>query len=47
VTPKTAITSDKRPVALNDLSQYTHKEVTVRFIPERQGDIAQAIRIGG
>jgi hypothetical protein len=47
VTPKTRIGSGNRAVALKDLTQYQNKDVSVRFFPERRGDVAESIRIGG
>ncbi|MCC7175427.1 MAG: hypothetical protein IT159_09550 [Bryobacterales bacterium] len=47
VTSKTRIRSGGRAIALKDLAQFQNKEVTLRLIPERRGDIAEWIRIEG
>lgn len=45
VTAATHIREGSQTLNLPQLSAQTHKEVSVRFIPERTGDIAQTIRI--
>jgi len=46
ITPKTRIKSGNQTLALKDLMQYPSKDVSVKFVPERRGDVAQSIRIG-
>ena len=47
ITPKTHIMHGNQAVTMNDLSQYQNKSVSVRFIPEGRGHIAQSIQING
>ena len=47
VTPKTQITFGGQTIALKDLVHYKNKEVSVKFTPERRGDVAESIRIVG
>jgi hypothetical protein len=47
VTGTTRIKSGDRTVPLNDLQQDVNKTVSVRFTPERRGDVARSIEIGG
>ncbi|MBZ5619168.1 MAG: hypothetical protein LAQ69_10675 [Acidobacteriia bacterium] len=47
VTAKTLIKSGDQVVTLNDLTQDVNKTVSVRFTPERRGDVAKSIQIGG
>jgi hypothetical protein len=47
ITPRTHILSGNRKVSLQDLGQYRNKQVSVRFVPERRGDVAESIRITG
>lgn len=47
ITPKTHIMCNNQAVTLKDLSQYQNKNVSVRFVPEGRGDIAESIRING
>ncbi|HEY7335210.1 MAG TPA: hypothetical protein VH639_10020 [Bryobacteraceae bacterium] len=47
VTKATRLRSGDRPIHLKDLSTDTNKTATVKFVPERSGDIAQSIRIAG
>ena len=42
----TRIKSGSRSVTLQGLEQYQNKNVTIKFIPERRGDVAESIRIG-
>jgi len=44
-TARTRIRSGNEPVTLQDLSGYQNQNVSVRFIPERRGDVAESIRI--
>jgi hypothetical protein len=47
VTPRTRIKSGSQAMTLQQLSGDTNKGVSVRFVPERRGDIARTIQIGG
>lgn len=47
VTSKTRIKSGNQSVALKDLTQDVNKTVSVKFTPERRGDVANSIQIGG
>ena len=47
VTPKTRIESGNKTVNLKELTQDTNKQVSVQFTPERRGDVAKSIDIGG
>jgi len=47
ITPKTHIWSGDRKVSLENLEHYLNKQVSVRFVPERRGDVAESIRITG
>jgi hypothetical protein len=45
VTPATRIREDGAKATLPDLSAKTNDEVTVHFVPERRGDIAESIKL--
>ena len=47
VTAKTRIKSGDQAVTLKDLTQDVNKTISVRFTPERRGDVANTIRING
>ena len=47
VNAKTRITSGNQALSLQSLTQDNNKTVSVRFIPERRGDVANSIQIGG
>jgi len=47
VTASTRMEAGDRATALKDLPQDLNKTVSVRFVPERRGDVATSIRIGG
>ena len=47
VTAKTRIKSGDRAVTLEDLTQDMNRSVSVKYTPERRGDMANSIRIGG
>jgi hypothetical protein len=47
VTSHTRIKSGDRSMALKDLTQDLNKQVSVTFVPERHGDIARSIQVGG
>lgn len=42
----TRIKSGNQSVTLKVLEQYQDKNVTIKFLPERRGDVAESIRIG-
>jgi hypothetical protein len=46
ITSKTHIESGNKSLTLKDLSQDANKSVSVRFVPERRGDVAESVRIG-
>jgi hypothetical protein len=46
VTGATRIRSGNQSVTLKGLEQYQNKNVTIKFVPERRGDVAESIRIG-
>lgn len=47
VTPSTRIKSGDQELALKDLTLDKQKSVSIRFIPERAGDIARTIQVTG
>lgn len=47
VTGKTRIQSGDQAVSLKELTQDRNKSVSVTFTPERRGDVAKTIEIGG
>jgi hypothetical protein len=47
VTAKTRIKSGEQTIALKDLSQDKNMTVSVNFVPERGGDVAKSIQVGG
>ncbi|HEY6344529.1 MAG TPA: hypothetical protein VIY49_23800 [Bryobacteraceae bacterium] len=47
VTKATRLRAGDQPVHLKDLTTDTKKPVTVKFVPERSGDIAQSIKVIG
>jgi|SRR5215471_8615392 len=47
VTAKTRILSNNRVLTLQDLAQDQNQDVSVQYVPERRGDVAKAIRVGG
>lgn len=47
VTPSTRIKSGDQKLALKDLTLDKQKSVSIRFIPERAGDIARTIHVTG
>jgi len=46
ITRKTRIISGDRPLTLNGLASDEGQAVTIRFVPERRGDVAESIHIG-
>jgi hypothetical protein len=47
VTAKTRIKSGNQALTLKDLSQDKNKNASVNFTPERRGDVAKSIELGG
>jgi len=47
VTARTRIQSGGQTIALKDLTRDTNKMVSVKFIPERRGDVAKSIQLNG
>jgi hypothetical protein len=47
VTPATRIESGDRKIALKSLNEDLQKGVSVRYVPERAGDIARTIQVTG
>ncbi len=47
VNAKTLIKSGDQTIALKDLTRDTNQRVSVKFIPERRGDVAKSIRLNG
>lgn len=47
VTVNTRMELGDRATTLGNVTQDVNKTVTVRFVPERRGDVARSIRIGG
>jgi len=47
ITRSTRILSGKQAVSLKELQQDQNQQVTVRFVPERRGDVATLIRLNG
>ena len=45
VTPRTRIRSGSQPVTMKDLTQDLNKNASIKFIPERRGDVARSIHI--
>jgi len=46
-THSTRIASGNQAVKLSDLSSDTNKSVSVKFVPERKGDVARSIQLNG
>jgi hypothetical protein len=47
ITAKTRITSGGHTVTLEELTGDTNRTVSVKFVPERRGDVAKSIHISG
>jgi hypothetical protein len=47
VTPRTKIMSGNQAVAWKDMASYQNRNVSVKFVPERKGDVAERLDIGG
>ena len=47
VTARTVIKSGDHSIALRELSQDLNKNASIRFVPERRGDVARSIHIIG
>jgi len=45
VTPATRITAGGQRLKIADLASKANQQVTVRYIPERKGDIASSIQL--
>lgn len=46
-TGATHIEAGSRAITLENLRQYQNKPVSIKFVPERRGDVAESIRISG
>jgi len=47
ITPRTRIESGNQAVSMQGLNSDINQNVSVRFTPERRGDVASTINIGG
>ena len=47
VTPSTRIKSGEQRLKVTDLASETNQSASVKFVPERLGDVAQSIRVTG
>jgi hypothetical protein len=47
ITPRTHIQCGDRALYFEDLTGYRNKSVSIKFVPERRGDVAESVRIGG
>jgi hypothetical protein len=47
VSRRTHIESGSEAITLKNLAQYQNKNASIRFVPERRGDVAESIRITG
>ena len=47
VTSHTRIESGSQKLSLQSLASDTHKNISVRFVPERRGDMARSIQLMG
>ena len=47
ITHNTRIMANGQRVTLDSLTQDQNQSVSIRFIPERRGDVAESIHIGG
>jgi hypothetical protein len=47
ITPRTHIESGDRALSFQDLSQCRDRSVSIKFVPERRGGLAQSIPISG
>ena len=47
ITPNTRINASDHAVTLKDLMMDLNKQVSVKFVPERRGDVARSIKIDG
>ena len=47
VTAKTRIVSGNQALAFKDLATDQDRAVTIKFVPERRGDVAESIHISG
>ena len=47
VTPATRIRFENQKLKLGDLISDVNKKVTLKFVPERRGDVARSIQVNG
>jgi len=47
VTGSTSVRADGQRTTLSNLSSDVNQNVTVRFVPERAGDVARSVRVTG
>jgi hypothetical protein len=47
VTRRTRIESGGQAITLKNLGQYENRNVSIRFVPERRGDVASSIQVSG
>ena len=47
VMPETRIEAGSQTIRLKDLVQDQNRQVSVKFVPERRGDVAEWIRVSG
>jgi len=47
VNGKTRIRSGDQMLSINDLHKHQNRSVSLQFVPERRGDVAQSIRVSG
>lgn len=47
VMAKTRVVSASQTIRLKDLVQDQNRQVSTKFVPERRGDVAESIRVGG
>lgn len=47
ITPRTHIRSGNRMLSLKDLKQFQNDNVSLKFVPERRGDVAESIHVNG
>jgi hypothetical protein len=47
VTRQTRIVTGNRVLTFKDLEQDQQRSVSIKYVPERRGDVARVVRIGG
>jgi hypothetical protein len=47
VSASTRIRSGEQRLTLGDLTSDVNKDVSIRFVPERRGDVARSVRLNG